>query len=255
MISAYTPVKNEAHFIKLYIEHLKDKVDEIFLLDTGSTDGTLDEIEKYRVMYPDLIKLDRYDTGGVSYTWEEGKVRNYGLSKLKNKWVISLDADEMFSDNFMDTLNLSQPRVFGFPWITMWKDLSTVRVSVPTDNRWYDNTVIKLFHKDYAQWQEKGNHAPLWFDHRLLSNYKNVYAYHFHYALFDRCKANDNRLFDLGQIDYWSKDIIPPVKDEDFDYLLTINHEYTLKTIKWNEPLPKTIYDLGLASRQSPTTS
>jgi glycosyltransferase involved in cell wall biosynthesis len=252
MVSAYTPVKNEANYIRLYIENLKDKVDEIFLLDTGSTDGTLDIIETERTKYPDLIKLEQYDTGGQSYIWEEGKVRNYALSKLKNNWVACLDCDEMFSDNFKE-IDLSIPKAYGFPWITFWKNVSTVRVNAVNDERWYPSTVIKLFPKDQSFYQPIGNHAPLWFDHKILELLTDKYCYHYHYALFDRCKANDNRLGDLGKLDYWGKNIQPNVVDEDFDWLLNNPCEYTLKTMIWYGNYPQALINAGLGASQSPT--
>lgn len=244
MITAFTPVKNEENFIPLYVENLKDKVQEIFLLDTGSTDNTLDIVSDLQKQYPGLITLEQYHTNSLSYVWEEGKVRNYGLSKTKYDWVIGIDADEMLSDNF--TTLIKPPKAhhditYSFAFIPFWKNLSTVRVSTKNDKRWYGNQIVRLFNKRFSQYKDIGNHAPLVYDINHVQYIPKVHLYHLHYALFSRCKVNDNRFGDLNKAQYRDTDILPTVTDEDFDWLLHNPQEYTLDIIDWERPLPKAL--------------
>lgn len=75
--------KDEEAFLKKCIESVRDIVDEIVIVDTGSTDNT--------------VKLARELGADVyPYTWEDSfaLARNYAMSKAKSDWLLLLDADE-----------------------------------------------------------------------------------------------------------------------------------------------------------------
>lgn len=85
-ISAVYIAKNEAHNIARSLESIKDMVDELILVDTGSTDATVDIFKSYG--------------GQVFYRpWDDdfSAPRNMALSKATGDWIIILDADESFS--------------------------------------------------------------------------------------------------------------------------------------------------------------
>lgn len=87
-ISAVYIAKNEAHNIARSLESIKDTVDELILVDTGSTDDTVNIFRSYG--------------GQVFYQqWEDdfSAPRNLALSKATGDWIIILDADESFSEN------------------------------------------------------------------------------------------------------------------------------------------------------------
>ncbi|MBO6245001.1 MAG: glycosyltransferase [Anaerovibrio sp.] len=85
-ISAIYIAKNEAENIARSIESVKDSVDELILVDTGSTDNTVEIFKSY---------------GGQVYfePWNNdfATPRNKALSKATGDWVILLDADEFFT--------------------------------------------------------------------------------------------------------------------------------------------------------------
>ena len=76
-------VKNEEKFLPRCLESVKDHVDEIIIVDTGSTDSTV-EIAK------------RYNAKIYYHAWENSfsKARNYSLKYATCDWIIWLDADE-----------------------------------------------------------------------------------------------------------------------------------------------------------------
>jgi len=84
-ISACVIVKNEERNIARCISSYIDIVDEIVVVDTGSTDRTV-EIAK--------------DLGAKVFYFEWvndfAKAKNYALSKATGDWIIFLDADEYF---------------------------------------------------------------------------------------------------------------------------------------------------------------
>ncbi|MEE9604261.1 MAG: glycosyltransferase, partial [Candidatus Scalindua sp.] len=76
-------VKNEEKFLPMCLESVKDHVDEIIIVDTGSTDSTV-EIAK------------RYNAKIYHHAWENSfsKARNHSLKYATCDWVLILDADE-----------------------------------------------------------------------------------------------------------------------------------------------------------------
>ncbi|MGL6106768.1 FkbM family methyltransferase [Romboutsia sp.] len=82
-ISACLIVKNEEKHIKRCLDSIKDIVDEIIVVDTGSTDKTI-EIAK--------------EIGAKIYhhKWEKNfsKARNVSLEKATMDWILYIDADE-----------------------------------------------------------------------------------------------------------------------------------------------------------------
>lgn len=82
-ISCCMIVKNEEAFLKQCLESVKDYVDEIVIVDTGSTDGTV-EIAK------------RYTDRVYFHPWEGSfsKARNQAMAYAACDWILTIDADE-----------------------------------------------------------------------------------------------------------------------------------------------------------------
>lgn len=86
-------VKNEEKYIAKSIDSVKDIVNEIVIVDTGSTDSTLDILKNYNV------KL-------YNYKWENdfASARNFAINKIKSDWILFLDADEILDEASKDNL-------------------------------------------------------------------------------------------------------------------------------------------------------
>ncbi|MBS5932648.1 MAG: glycosyltransferase family 2 protein [Clostridiales bacterium] len=82
-ISLCMIVRNEARNIIQCLEHALPFVDEVVIVDTGSTDATIEICEKKK------IKV-------YSFPWENdfSKARNYSIEIAKYDWILCLDADE-----------------------------------------------------------------------------------------------------------------------------------------------------------------
>lgn len=85
-ISACYIVKNEAKNLAKSIKSLKNQVNEIVVVDTGSTDNTMAVARKLGAKV-------------YSFPWQDdfSKARNFALSKAKGDWLVLLDADEYFT--------------------------------------------------------------------------------------------------------------------------------------------------------------
>lgn len=85
-ITACYIVKNEAENLAKSIKSLKSQVNEIVVVDTGSTDNT-------------IVVARKLGAKVYSFSWQDdfSKARNLALSKAKGDWLILLDADEYFT--------------------------------------------------------------------------------------------------------------------------------------------------------------
>jgi glycosyltransferase involved in cell wall biosynthesis len=79
--------KNESEIIGRCLESVKD-ADQIVVVDTGSTDNTIEIAKKYtEEVYSDFTWCDDF-----------AKARNHVKSKMKTDWVLSIDCDEYVHD-------------------------------------------------------------------------------------------------------------------------------------------------------------
>lgn len=85
-ISACYIVKNEAENLKRSLSSIQGQVDEVIVVDTGSTDQTVSVAEDFEARI-------------YSFAWQDdfASARNYALSKITGDWIVLLDADEYFS--------------------------------------------------------------------------------------------------------------------------------------------------------------
>lgn len=86
-ISLCMIVKNEERCIERCLDSVSSIVDEIIIVDTGSSDRTLELIKKYEV------KLYHYE-------WDNhfANARNYAIDQAKCDYILHLDADEWLED-------------------------------------------------------------------------------------------------------------------------------------------------------------
>lgn len=102
ILSACLIVKNEENVIERCLKSIINIVDEIVVVDTGSTDRTIELVKKYT--------NDIY-----YYNWDANfsNARNYAAEQAKSEWILVLDADE-----FVDRENL----------ISIKRQLSNIKV-------------------------------------------------------------------------------------------------------------------------------
>ncbi|MBU9713333.1 glycosyltransferase family 2 protein [Evansella tamaricis] len=85
--------KNEEKFIRQCLDSVKDFVDEIIIVDTGSTDKTMEVAKEFNPVI-------------IEHKWNNSfaDARNAGLDRAKGEWILFLDADEKL--NCSDTNKL-----------------------------------------------------------------------------------------------------------------------------------------------------
>jgi glycosyltransferase involved in cell wall biosynthesis len=80
-------VKNEEFFLRRCLSSVKDYVDEIIIVETGSTDQT----KAIALEFTDKV----YD-----YAWQDdfSHARNFALEQASGDWILVLDADELVAE-------------------------------------------------------------------------------------------------------------------------------------------------------------
>lgn len=88
-ISLCMIVRNEEHFLEGCIESVRHLVGEIVIVDTGSTDRTIEIAKHYRAKV-------------FNFRWEDdfAAARNFALRNCNSPWILYLDADERLPEQF-----------------------------------------------------------------------------------------------------------------------------------------------------------
>jgi glycosyltransferase involved in cell wall biosynthesis len=87
-------VKNEEKHLERCLTSVKDVADEIVIVDTGSSDKTIEIAESFN------SKI-------FHFNWinDFSAARNFSLSKCKSDWILYLDADEELNPDSVDEIN------------------------------------------------------------------------------------------------------------------------------------------------------
>ncbi len=86
LVSLCMIVKNEQHSLRACLESVRDIVDEIVIVDTGSTDRTLEIAKEFGARI-----------GFFEWVGDFAKARNEALKLCTGEWILYLDADERLS--------------------------------------------------------------------------------------------------------------------------------------------------------------
>jgi|GEM_PF-893490 len=111
-------VKNEEEHLAKCLRSVRPVVDEMIVVDTGSTDRTMD-----------IAKVFGAQVFEFPWTGDFSEARNHSLSKAKGDWILILDGDEVLS--LLDLKTLRE--------LTGKKPVSPVAYSILTRN--YTNNV------------------------------------------------------------------------------------------------------------------
>lgn len=186
-VSAIVPVYNSKSTLARAVNSLliQKEINEIFLVDDGSTDGSEDlckELESQNSMIKVLNHPNRINKGAPAS-------RNLGLFKAKNKWIQFLDADdECLEGKISKQLGLvkNDVSIVVSPFLYLkegarlkftprkdpWSGLISTRLGTTSSNLWNGEIMKKA-----GGWDEK-----------LI----NVQEY---FMMFEILKVNENAVF------------------------------------------------------------
>ena len=102
---------NEEVDIPGFLEHLIEWVNEIVIVDSGSTDSTLEIINKSTFDIK-IVKTTLEKAGGYA------ALRNLGVEKCNSDWVINMDIDERITKNLkaeiLKSINIDKYNAFRY---------------------------------------------------------------------------------------------------------------------------------------------
>ena len=87
LLSLCMIVKNEAEYLETCLKLARPHVDEIVVIDTGSTDGTQDIARRYADVFEEIEWPNSF-----------AAARNYSLDRASGQYILILDGDEYIAD-------------------------------------------------------------------------------------------------------------------------------------------------------------
>lgn len=120
-ISACVIVKNEEKNITQWLNNMRQIADEIIVVDTGSTDNTLNILENANIT-------------PYHFTWcnDFAAAKNYAIQQATGDWIVFLDADEYFDASSVQRFRTEMTRYNANKKIGA---IMCQLVNVDTDNR------------------------------------------------------------------------------------------------------------------------
>lgn len=141
-ITATIITKNEERALPQCLQSIRGSVDEIVVVDSGSSDRTM-EIARAGAQV------------AVEHTFENfSKQKNFAASLASHPWIFNIDADELLSDELKARLNRLRaeptPRyqAYCFPRKTYGRDGEMLFNIVS-----YPGFHYRLYHRDFCRWR------------------------------------------------------------------------------------------------------
>jgi len=146
--------KNEAQNIERVLQSIESISDDIIVYDSGSTDGTIEIIKKYKV------KL--YQGKWMGF----GSTKKYATGLAQHDWILSLDADEAIDEKLhhqLKELHFSNERIvydIRFKNFLGKKHLKW--------GEWGRDHHIRLFNRKKINWNDAAVHERLIFPENTI---------------------------------------------------------------------------------------
>ncbi len=146
-ITAFMIVKNEETLLPRCLESLRGVADELAILDTGSTDGTVAVVERETA----AGHFRRVQLGHHQFR-DFGSARQANLDLVQTEWALWMDADEMLSPS-LRALLLAMKRDGRLEQHAGWEIHRANRVlgRVMKSRKLAGNYVLRLFRADQGR--------------------------------------------------------------------------------------------------------
>lgn len=129
-ISLCMIVKNEEKPLPACLESVQGLVNEMIIVDTGSSDRTVEIAKTYGAKIYHFDWIDDFSAA-----------RNYSLEHATNPWVLQLDADEELISNSLSWFYDS------YPWIDKWGYLINIQnlSDLKTNDLQFTHNLVRFF--------------------------------------------------------------------------------------------------------------
>lgn len=136
-------VKNEEVFLKQCLESVEDLVDEMVIVDTGSTDRSVEIAESFGARI-------------YHHAWQNSfsEARNYGLQFAKGNWLLQLDGDE-------ELVREDIPLIRQCIQSSEYNGFNVILLNEGPDNALYKHRNIRLFRNGYVYYEGIVHNVPV----------------------------------------------------------------------------------------------
>lgn len=167
-ISAVIITKNEAANIQRCLESLKTVADELIVMDSGSTDGTITLAESLgaRVIQTEWL--------GYAQT------KNLGHTHASHNYILSIDADEVLSPEL--TASILAAKSEGLTGVYDMNRLTNYCGSWIKHSGWYPDNKIRLFDKTAVYWEGEYVHETLNIPNGTAQQHLHGDLFHYSYS-------------------------------------------------------------------------
>ena len=181
--------RNEEKNIEGAIENAKLVSEKVLIVDSGSTDNT--------------VELARENGAKVVFReWDDdfSAQRNYALENIDTRWVVYLDADEQLNEQLISEIK----KVIETDSVAMYRFIR--RNSAFGKDFKYGvlgpDSVTRLFPKDKVRWQDKVHERPVG-DLPVIT--LKGYMKHYTYRTFEQYIQKMNQYSSIGAQNYHDK--------------------------------------------------
>ncbi len=165
MLSAVIITLNEEKNIRRCLESIRDVVDEIIIVDSGSKDAT-------------VAICREFDAKVIATEWKGyAATKNFGNEKAAGEQILSLDADEALSPQLAASIQKvkGERSAFYFNRLTSYCGRWIYHCG------WYPDAKVRLFPKGKARWEGKFVHEKLVLDQDLKEKHLAGDLLHYSY--------------------------------------------------------------------------
>jgi glycosyltransferase involved in cell wall biosynthesis len=166
MISVTILTFQSERFIQKVLESLAT-FDEILILDTGSTDKTLEIAEKFA-----NVRIHKNLFSGF------GPLHNLAASLCKNDWILSIDSDEVLSKELIQEikyLDLDKKTAYSIPFHNFYNG-KWIRWC-----GWYPDRHVRLYNRQATSFSNHFVHEKIQTDSLITANLQHP-IHHFSYS-------------------------------------------------------------------------
>lgn len=149
-ISAIIPSFNEEHNIAGAIESCLF-ADEVIVVDSFSTDKTVQIVKEYITKYPKIKLLEHeYEHSAAQKNWT--------IPQATHDWIFLLDADERTNDDLIKEIKQT---VEAPKHVAYWIGRDNYFMDRKLKHVWASDAVIRLFRKSKCRYEDKHVHAEI----------------------------------------------------------------------------------------------
>jgi len=147
MITATILTKNSQRTLQTTLDSLQ-RFDEVLVLDSGSTDNTVKIAENY----PNV-------TVHTSPFLGFGPMHNYASKLAKHDWILSIDSDEVLSDDLIDEIHDLQLNSQNIYSIRRENYFNNKRIKGCSG--WHPDIVVRLYNRKKTKFSDDAVHEKV----------------------------------------------------------------------------------------------